>query len=379
MRLAFIYGAWSSSGHKFNFQDIWTSPRGLTGSELSCFSLAREFARRGHDVSIFCDTVSDGMMWDGVKIHSVNSIGAVVTPDWDAAYSWNEPDALRPVHWTVIRLCNLQINSFNHCAPGYDDFVDVWTSPSDSHRRRIGSQAPHPHKWEVIPNGCDPDAYSQAVEKIPGRVIWASSPDRGLHWLLKIWPDIKREIPMASLRVFYHVDRWIDHFVNVNTSADPSYPEFARRAFFMKEAMRRIRARDDLDVQFVDSISRREICLKMSESSVLAFPCDTVLYTEGFSVTTVEACASRCLPVITTQDALGEIYGGSVPMVEAPVGDHLDEYKQLVIRALTDFEFRNAYLGKAQELAKQHSWENISRTIENLIRKERHARGWVCS
>ena len=39
---------------------------------------------------------------------------------------------------------------------------------------------------------------------MPGRVIWCSSADRGLHWLLSQWPKIKEAVPYASLKVFYH-------------------------------------------------------------------------------------------------------------------------------------------------------------------------------
>jgi len=35
------------------------------------------------------------------------------------------------------------------------------------------------------------------------RCIWQSSYDRGLEHLLKIWPDVKKEVPEAELHVFY--------------------------------------------------------------------------------------------------------------------------------------------------------------------------------
>lgn len=384
MKLAFIYGLWSTAQHRFDFDSIWDSPRGLTGSEVSCFSIAREMRRRGHDVTIFTGLKPGSTReWEGVKLAPVEDIPQAITApndrsDWHAAYSWNEPDPLRPIHWSVIRMCNLQINSFNHCQPGYDDYVDVWTSPSDSHRKVVGATAPNPQKWIVVPNGCDPSAVASDEERVSGRVIWASSPDRGLHWLLQVWPQVKAEVPHASLRIFYHIDRWISHFTQVDTRVDPSYPEFASRAFYMQEAVRRIVQRKDLSVEIFDSVSRKRMAKEMAQAQVLGYPCDTVLYTEGFSATIMESCCAGILPVITSCDAFGEVYGGSVPMVESPVGPRIREYKDLVVRALKDEGFRREWLPKTKALSERYTWQKITEDVERHIVSARQSRGWSC-
>jgi len=386
VKLAFIYGLWSTAQHRFDFDQLWDSPRGLTGSEVSCFSIAREMRNRGHDVTIFTGLKPNSAReWEGVKLADVESIPTAITApndrsDWHAAYSWNEPDPLRPIHWSVIRMCNLQINSFNHCQPGYDDYVDVWTSPSDSHRKVVGATAPNPQKWIVVPNGCDPDHYAENDPKarVAGRVIWASSPDRGLHHLLQVWPQVKAEVPSASLRIFYHIDRWINHFTNVDTRVDPSYPEFSSRAFYMQEAVRRIVPRKDLSVEIFDSVSRKRMSREMGEASVLGYPCDTVLYTEGFSATIMESCCAGILPVVTDQDAFGEVYGGSVPMVKSPVGPRINEYKDLLVRALKDESFRQEWLAKTKSLSERYTWKIITEDVERQIIAARQSRGWAC-
>jgi FkbM family methyltransferase len=37
----------------------------------------------------------------------------------------------------------------------------------------------------------------------PKRIVYGSSYDRGLEHLLKMWPDIRKEVPDAELRIFY--------------------------------------------------------------------------------------------------------------------------------------------------------------------------------
>src|SRR3990167_10920217 len=44
---------------------------------------------------------------------------------------------------------------------------------------------------------------SQKIIRNPHRCIYTSSYDRGLEHLLKMWPDIRREIPDAELVVCY--------------------------------------------------------------------------------------------------------------------------------------------------------------------------------
>ena len=65
-------------------------------------------------------------------------------------------------------------------------------------------QTPPSNKWCVVPDGCDPELYA-TTNKYKGRIIYMSAPDRGLHWLLQEWPNIKVAVPYASLRVFYHM------------------------------------------------------------------------------------------------------------------------------------------------------------------------------
>jgi glycosyltransferase involved in cell wall biosynthesis len=384
MKIGLIYGLWSSGGHHFDFVDdaIYSTQRGLTGSELSCFTLARELVTRGHEITLFAGMTpsSIGLNWHGVKLIPIEGLSSTLNDEWHAVYAWNDPGDLHPVSWRILRLCNLQINDFGHCRPGFDDYVDVWTSPSESHRKTVGVKAPYPHKFVVIPNGCDPSWY-ETGKKVQGRVIWASSPDRGLHHLLQVWPEIRRRVPEAHLRILYRLKPWMNYFVNIDTKVDPNRPdmaEFAVRALYLREALRRYEAAGWLGVEVCDSQSHLQMRQEWAEASVLAYPCDTALYTEGFSVSLMEACASGTLAITTDQDALGEVYGSSVPFVKAPVGERLAEFTDLVVRGLTDEIFRREWLGKSTALAKRYKWTGIAERVEAVILEARAARGWPC-
>jgi len=140
--------------------------------------------------------------------------------------------------------------------------------------------------------------------------------------------------------------------------------EYGYRARYIDLAFKRFA---DLGVERVGSVSREEIAQEMSEAEVLAYPCDTARFTEGFSVTTMEACAAGAVPVISSVDALGQIYGSFIPTVEAPVKNRLNEFADIISRSLNDEKFRNSVIFKAKSLAHKHKWEKLSSDLESLI------------
>lgn len=366
MNLSFVYGLWSVGARPFNLGGLWTDPRGLTGSEVSFFSIAREMSARGHRVNIFtrCTTRSR-TQWDGCDVRDYDELSPASTSDSDVVLSWNEPDVLRGVNGRALRIVNQQLNDFDYCHPGYDDFVDVYTSPSDAHCEYIKQFTPLPNKWEVLPNGCQAAQYP-SVERVPGRVIYASSPDRGLHLLLQEWPKIRRAVPHANLRVFYNFQPWFAAMSNETFSPFPHVRECAHRAMYIKEAMDRLR---DHGVEHCHSISRVRMAQEMAQAEVLAYPCDTIRYTEGFSVTLMEACASGVLPVTTDVDSLGAIYGSVVPMVKSPVAGRMGEFADLVIRGLTDNGWRSETVARTRSFSRSFEWTALAERLEKIIER----------
>lgn len=368
MMIAMVYGAWSVGSRPFNMSNLWDDPRGLTGSELSFFCMAREMRNLGHRISIFTRYHSmNQSSWEGCDIFNVDEltkVGKSRLTNLDAVCSWNEPDMLRGVSPRSVRFVNQQLNDFDYCQPGFDDFVDVYSSPSDAHKAYITKLVPRPDKWEVLHNGCDPFQYPE-MDRVPGRVIYASSPDRGLHLLLQEWPKIRKRVPNAHLRVFYNFHPWFEVLQNESFSQHPDVRECCFRAMYIREAMRRLKSHG---VEHLHSISRVQMAREMSQARVLAYPCDTIRYTEGFSVTLMEACAAGVLPVTSSVDALGDIYGQVVPMVKAPVGDNLDEFVEYVIRGLTDEVWRRDTTERTLKFAHDYKWSILARRFENILR-----------
>ena len=69
-----IYGQFSVAGRRFNMNNLWDDPRGLTGSEVSFFSLSRELAKT-HNISIFTiHSTKEPTVWEGCKVFDIDEL-----------------------------------------------------------------------------------------------------------------------------------------------------------------------------------------------------------------------------------------------------------------------------------------------------------------
>lgn len=372
MRIAFLYGKFSIGNRPIDFDKVYSSPRGLTGSELSCLEIAQATKARGHEVILVVGQAMQPREWDGIPVYPLTD--PKIVTGFDAVCSWNEPDLLREIPAGPVRLINQQLNDFAYCKPGWEEHVDVVTSPSGHHLEYLKKQAPNVRAWDVLPNGCDPELYEEG-KRIPGRVIWASSADRGLHRLLEMWPAIKARVPHASLRCFYNFQpAHFDDFEAIGPNVHPDLLEIAQRKRYILHAMTRL-AGPRWDVEHIGSVSRERIQQEFERSEVLAYPCDTIRYTEGFSVTTMEACASGCLPVITDIDSLGHIYGEAAPMVMLEgasfTSERREEFIDLVCQGLgsnpVSPSWRAEHVAKCKALARRHAWPVLAEKLEGIL------------
>ena len=141
--------------------------------------------------------------------------------------------------------------------------------------------------------------------------------------------------------------------------------EMAQRIRYMKDALERLKP---LGVEHVGAISREQIKEEWNQASVFGFSCDTVAFSEGFSVSTLEAHASFTVPVITSQDCLGGIYQDSgAIIIDTPVKNHLPEFTQAVIRGLTDKKFADATIDKCRQFAAKYTWKTAATKINDLL------------
>ncbi len=363
LRVAFFYPEFCIN-RPIDPSSIWTSSRGLTGSELACVMYAVGLVKLGHGVTLFTKVTKPGES-DGVVFcpeHEWDSIYR--SQGWDAMCSFMTPEALRRPAEGVFRLFNQQVSDFTMCGVDWENHVDIVAPLSSSHAKYLVGMSSMPRdRWRVMHNGVDLSKFKPA-QKERGKMIWASSHDRGLHWLLEMFPKIRQRVPFATLHIFYDFTGVEGYAALPEVGRVPTERELGRRARYTKEALSRLEGKG---VFVHKSVSRQRMIEEMGSAEVLAYPCDPVHYTETFGVTVLEACASGAVPVLCTSDAFGELWGSVAPHVPPPFPVHKQEYLDILCRTLLDSDLTAASSTRCVAHASNFRWEDLWLNLEDLL------------
>lgn len=364
MKLAMYFGRTAIGDRPLDLDAVDTSPRGLTGTDGTYIGLCRTMRDLGHDVRMFVH-LAPHRTWEGIRVAPAQALGD--QQDFDVVLSVNDGDVFRRVHPRAVRASNNQMPDYRFARPGFHRNVDLFLPISETQWRYLRD---HAHErclddvtYRVLPNGCDPGAYEAGV-RVPGRCVYTSSPDRGLHVLCLAWPEIVRRVPHARLRIFYHsLEKWIGEGENWTTHEHPLMRETARRVAIVRRTL----AEHADTIEVVGSVSRRRMARELSEAECLLYPCDTLQMTETFGCSVLEGCASGALPVISGCDAFKEIYAGACPMVPDHAERFLDAWTGLAVRAMTDATWADDWRRRGRACAERHAWPAIGERIEGYL------------
>ena len=233
-------------------------------------------------------------------------------------------------------------------------FADVNTAPSkDSVEFLKQNFAPHA-EWHLLPNGVKDRGIKW--KPVSGRILYHTSPDRGLDHLLNALPEILTDVPFATLHVVGDPQGLLKTKIR-----DPKFTalqERMRKGIEVAEATGR--------VKFLGKLSREDLDREISEANVFAFPADLTGKAETFSVSLMECCQAG-VPIVTSRvDSLGEIYG-ELCTVEAPVADHMKEFVAEVVAILKQHPFAQAMSEAGKQLAAKYTFEAQAEKLSQII------------
>lgn len=197
-------------------------------------------------------------------------------------------------------------------------------------------------------------------DRDPHRCMYAASPDRGLGELLELWPQVREQVPDATLNVYYS---W--------TLLKKRNPKAAE---VLGEKIKKLK---DLGVTLVGGVSHPELHKAYRQSSVV--PYSTVFY-EIYAISVVKAAASGCFYLSLRYGSLPEVIwkpetyllprSGSNGVTETSITTDQGQgrYAEALVRFLKNppgFEERLAMSKWAKE---RFSWAVAAKKFDRILR-----------
>jgi len=290
----------------------WTNPDtvGIGGSETSHIEMSNRLADRGHTVFSYAPMADDGpvinphgVTWAQCKYASKEHSGVWVV--------YRDPEVIDgiPEGQPIWLICQ---------------DVDYWTLTEErgrrltrlvalceTHARYLKKRYPFAaDKVFISSNGIKSELIQEAaaekIERNPHRLMFASSPDRGLYQLCMIFQRAKELIPDLELHVYYGFD-------NIEKIVD-KFP-LARR--HRNEVLHML---EQPGIEFHGRTPQPALIREWFKSGIWCHPSN---FTETSCITCMEAQACGAIPITTPTWAIEQNVEHGVFIEGDPVGDNL--------------------------------------------------------
>jgi hypothetical protein len=232
-------------------------------------------------------------------------------------------------------------------APGLEriENYDYALCLSEFHKRYVQTLFGVPEeKVKITRNGINPRRWENAdYTKEGNRVVFSSSPDRGIVQALLVMDRVVKEIPDATFHCYYGFDNLIK----------------MGQSNFVHQVQRMINERPW--VTFHGNIDQATLTKEMCRSKVWLYP---TVFLETFAITAIEAVLSKCYPVVRKYGALPYTLAGHPSDIldhPADTNEQLDAYAQCVIAALREEKWKslNADPEKLSWRSVAHEWSQM--------------------
>lgn len=325
----------------------WSLAEGIGGSEEAIIRLSKHLAELDYKVVVFAKPGArvgldeNGVMWR-------NYWDCNLKDKFDIFVAWRNPAVFE--NKIKARKSYLWL----HDVMEEGEFGDNRIANFDKcillskYHRSLFPMIPD-EKVMMSGNGIDPDEFEVLDNQLlrdPHKVFYGSSHVRGLAYLYKIWPDVKKAVPEATLDVFYGRE-----------SYDAVHKGNPERMKWMDDMM--AKAKELEGVTDHGKIGQREITKQIFRSGVWAYPCP---FPEIYCITAIKAQAGGAVPVSSNYAALEETvqFGHKQEFGEFDDTD-LQAYKKALIWWLQHPEEQEKVRPKMMKWARTQSWANVAK------------------
>lgn len=192
----------------------------------------------------------------------------------------------------------------------------------------------------VSGNGIDSERFDKQVERIPHRLIYAHSPDRGLEIVLKLLPKVREVYPDATLEVFYGFEMARQR----NPALIAGIEQLAKQS----------------GVTLHGRIGQDQLAEEYLKADALLYPAvmpNGQAFDETYCVSVVEAQAAGCFPVTSDHGALRETNHGAHARISTFDHDAMFQLLEFWRRPLKE---QKEIRERGREWARKQTWTRIA-------------------
>lgn len=319
------------SFEKWDFRTPDTT--GIGGSETSHIEMAWRLARRGHEVISYttipadCPPEHDGVKWRDIKDADFSQPGIWILYRCPEVLDNFQKEHPEQIIWLMCQ--DVQYDAFNEQRIAKTDKV---LPISPSHAEYLLHVFPYmTDKLWITSNGIRGDLIRELEAdknqvRFPHRIVYASSPDRGLVPLLKIFRKAKEFVSDLELDIYYGFNN-IDKLSKIYRSFKKMKAEVMRLADFPGIHLR-------------GRANQRELYRALFSAGLWVYPTD---FTETSCINCMEAQALGAIPITRPLWALKDNIAHGIFIEGSPRFDPLvsARYVGEIIRACnTDLQER---------------------------------------
>lgn len=341
-----------------NWNPLVHRTQGIGGSETMVVEMAKRLSLMGHRVRVFTSTGKYGEgIFDGVEYRQTAHLENVTSCDvivaWrNAALTTYSPKAKLRLLWVHdIFAGNATHRHLLH--------ADRILALSEWHKQYlIEYHKIAPEHVLVTRNGIDLQRFAKPTIRNPHKMVYSSSPDRGLPVLLHVWPKIRERVPDAELHIFYGFENW-EKVARIQPNAE----EHLKAIEKLKARMGELASQG---VVYRGKVDQRKLAEEYLSAGVWGYP---TWFSETSCLGAMEAQAAGLRIVTSSIAALNETVGeayGTLIDGDWLTPEYQSEFIDQVERAMTATD--------AEYLPTRYS---VTKRAENSFGLDSLADDWV--